>query len=438
MARTMTRSMFPTGPRAPGGPPLDGLVLRMESADIVGKSDGETVAAADWPDQSGLGNGPVSGVGGVYKAAQINGLAAVRFAGTNYYQCAAANPTTTFTHVLVFKPTDHATNDVLLGGSDVDTLYADFISAGILPYVSYPHDNGWLNSSVSTTAGAWTAMQMMARRGVSAFPNAPEEAILHLLANGEYAGMSGFPNDPLTATALFIGALNATPTNPYTGDLAAVFIYDRALSAAKTNALNAYLDSRYGLALKADWVKQIVTVGDSIAGGSEAGNGSGFAAQIAAHFAPSDVYSLGFGIGYMGVQDLIDEAATIDALLSAGMTNVLQVFVGTNDIVLRSRTGAATYADLSAYCAARRSAGWKVVVSTVLPRSTGQSEIDALNTSIRANWATFADALVDAAADASLDDNTDTNFFNADAVHPNTAGHGVLYGLFSTATGGVL
>jgi lysophospholipase L1-like esterase len=118
--------------------------------------------------------------------------------------------------------------------------------------------------------------------------------------------------------------------------------------------------------------------------------------------------------------------------------NVLVIWGGTNDMNAGA-TGAATYANLVAYCNARRAAagaaGLKIVVLTTIARtltaiSDAQFEIDRLayNALIRANYATFADALVDIATDTHFDAPADTNdtTYYVDKTHLTVAGYAIV------------
>lgn len=130
-----------------------------------------------------------------------------------------------------------------------------------------------------------------------------------------------------------------------------------------------------------------------------------------------------------------DDGTTAE-LLTESDTTVLTLLIGTNDLT-NGRTPADTYADLVSYCQARRSDGALVVAMTLTPQSM-QTEVDSLNSLIRANWATFADALVDLAADPRLDDNTDTTYYNEDQLHFNDAGRAVVAELVGPAVEGLL
>lgn len=125
---------------------------------------------------------------------------------------------------------------------------------------------------------------------------------------------------------------------------------------------------------------------------------------------------------------LQDDAAKLDGLPAGRAAAVLVVQVGTNDLAL-GRSAAQVEANLWTYCDARRAAGWKVIVFTLTDRTDGgvnvaQAAFDtkraAINTAIRAGWASHADALVDLAADARLGANgasSNATYFSADRVH---------------------
>lgn len=124
--------------------------------------------------------------------------------------------------------------------------------------------------------------------------------------------------------------------------------------------------------------------------------------------------------------DVISQAsAQVDAIFKAGITNILLPWVGTNDLTLTSDTGDVIYGRYSAYCAARRTAGYKVVAFTLLPRlglsGPQQTALTLFNTSVRANWATFADVLHDVAAISQFSDASNATYY-ADGLHLTDAG----------------
>jgi lysophospholipase L1-like esterase len=139
----------------------------------------------------------------------------------------------------------------------------------------------------------------------------------------------------------------------------------------------------------------------------------------------------------------------IDSGLEEGRPNILVAIEGGNELFFKDKTinEAETYASLVDYYTARRAAGWKVVAGTILYREwTGASvtpggdtwpeynaKVDNINALIRANWATFADALADINAAPELDDPTDLTYYVSDQVHPNGAGRAVIASIVSAA-----
>jgi len=94
------------------------------------------------------------------------------------------------------------------------------------------------------------------------------------------------------------------------------------------------------------------------------------------------------------------------------------------------------YNNIVSYCNSRKASGFKVLVFTILPRTgiAGANETArvAINALIVANWASYADGVVDVAADARFSDYNDTTYFQADKTHLTDAGETVVAGLAKT------
>lgn len=107
--------------------------------------------------------------------------------------------------------------------------------------------------------------------------------------------------------------------------------------------------------------------------------------------------------------------------------NTVVFWGGTNDVFGSSSPAPQTYANLKQYCLARKAAGWRVGVVTMISRvnATGDAAKDFLDGYIRQNWPTFADYLIDIGgttqigADGSF---ANTTYFQVDATHPNQNG----------------
>lgn len=143
-----------------------------------------------------------------------------------------------------------------------------------------------------------------------------------------------------------------------------------------------------------------------------------------------------------------DAATEIDTLLTAWAytKKICCPWGGTNDIT-NGASAATAYSRLVAYCQARQLAGWKVAVFTCLPRTTTGSVPDFeakrqdFNTSIRNNWASFADTLVDIGNDATIGvagAETNATYYQADQIHPTAAADTIIANLANTALAGLV
>ncbi|MEM0935730.1 MAG: GDSL-type esterase/lipase family protein [Pseudomonadota bacterium] len=114
-----------------------------------------------------------------------------------------------------------------------------------------------------------------------------------------------------------------------------------------------------------------------------------------------------------------------------GSTAVL--FEITNDLYFGA-DAATAQANYQGWCEDVRGLGYAVFACTVLPRSNPgtptsfENDRQTVNAWLRANYGSFADGLIDFAADSSIGDAGDeTNrTYYADDVHPGPAGHAVL------------
>lgn len=127
---------------------------------------------------------------------------------------------------------------------------------------------------------------------------------------------------------------------------------------------------------------------------------------------------------------LVPDAATvIDPYFeSRAGQNAVFIFAGTNDIAAGA-TAAQVHTALGAYCKARQTVGWKVFVATMLSRGGFDAGKNAYNDLIRANWTTYADALVDFAAIPQLGADgafANLTYFQAGGLHPTPAGEALL------------
>lgn len=141
---------------------------------------------------------------------------------------------------------------------------------------------------------------------------------------------------------------------------------------------------------------------------------------------------------------IISRAAFLDALAAAvrpGCTLIHSVFIGANDLTTSSDVAGFT-ASLAAYCDARRAAGWKVAVCTLLPNHNANfnSRRNTFNATVTGSWlGVHCDAIVDFAADPTMGpDGAENNLtYYLDGVHPTDAGHVILETVYRPVINGM-
>lgn len=166
----------------------------------------------------------------------------------------------------------------------------------------------------------------------------------------------------------------------------------------------------------------LASEGDSFTGTPA---GIGYVWKMVSNINPKIPAAQNFAQGGSTLVTATARAATVDAVLDSSRAhNILTVLFGAND--LQTLTDVQFESQLQTYCQARRTAGWKVIVGTVLP-STGagyNTKRNAVNTWIRANWASFADGVADQAADPVIGPDAaaaDPTYYSG-GLHPTAAG----------------
>jgi lysophospholipase L1-like esterase len=189
----------------------------------------------------------------------------------------------------------------------------------------------------------------------------------------------------------------------------------------------------------------LVFDGNSLTSGTQSTEGRNYPAVCAGLLlnAGRNVRVRNLGVAGQTTPQMSTDAATeVDTLLSRDGLNICVAWELTNDLVVNQPSASVAYDNFVAYCQGRRAAGYKVVAVTGTPRSASGTPADfdtkrlAANALIRANWATFADALADVGADSRIGDTgdeLDATYYNPDVVHLNNAGYGVVAAIVKDA-----
>lgn len=136
---------------------------------------------------------------------------------------------------------------------------------------------------------------------------------------------------------------------------------------------------------------------------------------------------LNFGVSGQTTTQMSSDAATqIDPLFNATAygQNILVAWEITNDVQNGQVSWPQAYQNFKNYCLARKAAGWKIVVLTVLPRQYfGPDDVIfevgriATNTLLRLEWPQYADAIADVG---------DLAMLRPDGIHTDDAGYGIV------------
>jgi hypothetical protein len=176
----------------------------------------------------------------------------------------------------------------------------------------------------------------------------------------------------------------------------------------------------------------VVWDGGSVIGGYGTSPGMDFPTQTL-RLVPHPVTSIGSVTPAALLEDMLAEGSReVDAWYLADADANICVVMGGAQELRWGRDPSAVHDDLVTYCLGRRTAGFKVIVVTLLPRFEPSAYEDArqtFNGLVRATWTAYADGVADIAADRRIGDYLDCcdlQYYQLGAVHPNDAGDAVM------------
>lgn len=225
------------------------------------------------------------------------------------------------------------------------------------------------------------------------------------------------------------GAVNvgAAVQTYFTGTIYYSVFYNRALTQAEVNANSTFIIAamnKRGITITGSRVVAVGT-GNSVHYGDSQTQGFGAVAPFTSFLTPSGGAWSVLNAGELGTTAVrrVPPSPLADILLVPGVgRNFMSYWFGTNDICNVGFTAAQTADAIAAASRQRRLAGWKVGVVTAMSRGACSDVTrDALNTLIRQQWPTYADSLIDLAADPNVGGDAtsgNTIYFQADAIHP--------------------
>lgn len=228
---------------------------------------------------------------------------------------------------------------------------------------------------------------------------------------------------------LMLGGMNLVGNTAFNGEIYYASIYSVAHPQATINLMFDSLKRIMSIrGIKLNGIKKFVMFdGDSISDVPS----NGLFPKYAMRTLPPDSRTAGEDVAVIGsrVADLVSRASLVDSYYDPKRSkNVLSIFIGAND--LSGVTSVASFfADLKAYCLARKAVGWKIILGTLLPNTNSgfNTKRNAANVLINAD-PSFYDVLADFASDATMGTDaaaSDTGLY-VDGVHPTAAGHVIL------------
>lgn len=224
-------------------------------------------------------------------------------------------------------------------------------------------------------------------------------------------------------------------------DVLGVFVYNTSLyDSGGLLAFMGTANRTFGIAPQTRDV--LVHVGDSITQGFPTVN-AGYTVQIQ-DLLTHNWRTINLGVSARTAAEFQGVAAASAAQAKGPKLNVATVFAGTNDLE-NNATASQTTSNITSLCQSWRTAGFKVIVVTMLPRAGAignytaasfETARQSINTSVRSNWSSFADGIADIGAHpvmgvtAAL---SDTSLFDNTQVHPTAKGHAYIAAIVAAA-----
>jgi lysophospholipase L1-like esterase len=261
-------------------------------------------------------------------------------------------------------------------------------------------------------------------------------------------------NNPSTRTGPFLLGGNNVSAQ-MTGSIYRVIFYNRALTPAEVaqndGAVNTWVGYK-GVA-RGQYTPQtapdtLVCIGDSIT----LGVGATPACSTSMMTSLNDTFQI-FNLGMSGefLSNMVIAAPKFASAINPnGKINVTWIFAGTNDMCVPSNTltPAQTLQQMMALARYMRSQGTKVMVFPMLSRTgnyqstTCDALHDQYNALLTQNWPSFADAFVYGMLnDPNLTGDgayANATYFQADGIHPTTAGQQLIAGYAQAEINGLL
>jgi hypothetical protein len=237
------------------------------------------------------------------------------------------------------------------------------------------------------------------------------------------AGLQTVGNYQIGGSNSGAGSSVGTFTN-FVGQIYYAAFWNRVLTSSEVAAAALYMQNAMaargvppslGGGLIKNTNNQFVLDGDSIAAGPLGTIVLNGTWQITDVGLPGETLATVNGVTYGA--SLVDDPTS----RPGAERNVTAVWAGTNDNCTTAAACAFQVGNLRNYCLGRRAVGYKCLVLTMLSRTSEDASKDLYNPEMRLQWPTFADGLVDEAADPLLgaDGASSNTTYFPDGIHPS-------------------
>ena len=207
-------------------------------ADALTATDGQTIGT--WPDSSGNGNDG-TGSAGVYHTNQLNGLPAVTFSGIAYTLSTAIADTGGHTAFVVIRNTSTSSKGSICGGGASSFQYWTCSGTGNKQQGADSTFAVQLGAGTASADTSWHQMNVVMNNA-----SAPGGfSISFRLAEGPDANSASSSSSPSSSITLFGG--NVVGGNYLTAQVAEFIYYSSALTLSQIEAIEAYLNNKYGI-----------------------------------------------------------------------------------------------------------------------------------------------------------------------------------------------
>lgn len=394
---------------------LSNLVNNLDASALTGYSNSDLVDT--WTNKTGGTDATASGtVRGVYTTGAIGGMPALLFAAGDYYTQSLSGYTGggyTVFFVADLNSAGATHRSLFLGPSNNPYMTIN----GTTPKV-YGFNGNILNS---------THAHRLNRPSVLAMRVTPTAKEL-------FQGRTNIISNASGNTNLAVASISGASLS-WLGYIGQVLMVSDDLTDTETLQTIQMLEEKWSCRHRV-----VVCDGDSLTRGFAATAGYEYPTVLAAALG-SDWEIRNFGVDSQTLNAMSSDAVanndTPFATTLGTRKNVLVAWGGTNDLYYGD-SAATAISDFETYCAARKAAGFKVVACTIIDRTESggswtAADAATFNASVRANYATYADALCDLAADPRLDDYTDSTYYQADGTHLKDAGYAAVAELVEAA-----